>query len=307
MGDAMGSFVDGYAVRDFLQSREALKVLSTKLDFRTIAIRPKADPLVRLPQDATEDQLFATYRSMVSVQFNMLEQIVAVKVFAFTPDDTIKLARSIIEISESFSDQMNIRAREDVVRVTETELKLAENKALEARHAVGQWRDQHAQIDPTADATLLGTLISQLEGQLSTAENDLSNIKSSSPGAPRRRSVELQVSDLRQQIAETRARLGAAQDNSSTSAHMIAEYESLKANQDFADTSLSTLRQSLADARMASMRQQKFVSVIAEPQPDKVPAYPTLIVPLLTSLVGGLALAFFGSVFLGLLRGFLFG
>ena len=303
--DALGAFVDGYAVRDFLRSRAALKEVGQKLDFRAIAVRPRADPIVRLPKDATEEMLFNAFLSMVQVQYNIFEQIVVVQCFAFTPQESVTLCQTVVQISEAFADQMNRRAREDVLRVADTEVKLAEQRSLDARLAVNRWRDENSNVDPTADASMLGNLINQLETQRLASENSLAQIKAASPNSPRRSMLEAQVQTLRDQIAQQRARLGATGD-SNTTANRIKSYETLKSTQDFADSNLTNLRQSLEQARIAMIRQQRFVAVISEPLMNDNPAYPSTITPLITSFIGGLALVFFGSVIFGMLRGLLF-
>ena len=303
--DALGAFVDGYAVRDFLQSREALKQISAKVDFPSMAVRPQADPLVRLPANATEDMLFQAFGSMVKVNYNIFEQILALRCFGFTPEDSVKLCRTVVQVSEAFADQMNRRAREDVLRVASTEVDLAQQSALEARTAVNAWREQNANVDPTSDASMIGGLINSLESQRLAAESDLSQIKASSPNSPRRASVERQLQTLRDQIKAQRARIGGA-DTADNTAKQIKGYETLKAAQDFADSNLSTLRQSLEQARIDMIRQQRFVAVIAQPLISNTPSYPEKTTPLIASLIGGIAFAFFGSVIIGMVRGILF-
>ena len=303
--DALGAFVDGYAVRDFLKSRAALKEIVKKLDFAALAIRPHADPLVRLPAQANDDLLFTAYQSMVKVQFNIFEQIIVVQCYGFSAQDSVKLCQTVVDVSEAFADQMNRRAREDGLRVADSEVKVAEQRTLDARMAVSRWRDENANVDPTADASMLSNLINQLETQRLSIEANLAQIKASSPNSPRRNGLEGQLQTLRDQIKQQRARLGSA-GGTETASSQIKSYETLKAAQDFADTNLSNLRQSLEQARIQMIRQQRFVAVIAQPLVDDTAAYPAKFIPLLSSLIGGLAFAFFGSVVIGMVRGLLF-
>lgn len=299
----MSGFVDGYAVRDFLQSRDAMERLDRQVGLAALLARSTLDPFTRVPRDPTVDQLYDAYQSIINVRFNMIEQIVVLNVQAFSPGDAVTIAKALLIITEEFADQLNQRARADAQRVAEREVLQAEKRSADARMAITRWRAENANIDPTTDVAMLTNLIAQVESQLVTAENDLAEIDSTgNRNHPRRRSVALQVQTLKDRVAEIRKRLASS---GTGAAGQIASYEALKIAQEFAESNLAQMRQSAEQARLATLRQQKFVAVIADPKIDNRVAYPSKSVLLGGALVIGLALAFFGSVALGLVRTYL--
>jgi len=299
-GMALTGFVDGYAVRDFLQSREAMEKLGKKVDFARMLTEHPADFLVRVPDHPNADQLYQAYQSLVTVRYNMIEQIVVLDVKALTPADAVKISNALIDLSDEFANGMNSRALADALKVSREEVAAGERRAHDARLALSAWRNQNANVDPTGDAAMLTGLIGQLEGQLASAETDLAQINAMpDPNNPRRRGAEQLVTTLRKEIADTRKRLGGGAD---AIAKQLSAYENLKIAQDFADQNLASSRQSLDQARVAIMSQQRYVSLIAQPLVDSAPAYPNKVTARGGALLVGIALSFLGSVIGGLVR-----
>lgn len=301
-GMAMGIFVDGYAVRDYLKSRDALAVLTEKLDFAALMAKGNSDPVLGLPSKPGPDALFAVYKSMVQPRYNMIEQIVVVDVFAFAPQDTVAIANVLLAISDTFVDQLNRKGLEDAVRVAQDEATAAERKAIEARAAMARWRSENENIDPTGDVAMMNTLVTQLEQQLVTAEADLTLIRSlGDANHPRRRVAEQQVASIKAKIDSTRKRLVGS---SSLTTSLIAQFEGIKAAREFAEQNLLQSRQTLEQARTTLMRQQRYVSVIAKPKEQETPSYPDKSFMLGASLLLGLTVTFFLSLFFSVRRSF---
>jgi capsular polysaccharide transport system permease protein len=292
-------FVDGYAVRDFLLSRTAMQEILQQPGLVDVMTRSDADPFVRVGKDASEEEIYDAYRANVNVQYNMVEQIVVLDVYAFEPEDAVRLATVMIDLAERFANRMNLRAREDWLRLSEQEVKRAEERAAEARVALEKWRNENANIDPSTDVTILTNVISELEGRLSAAQLNLSEIESLATESVQRRILEGRIQNLQQKISALKGRLGGSDGSL---AEQVASYERLGAEQEFAASSLAGARQTLEQARLAILRQQRFVSVIAEPQMNRRPAYPDTLRSLSTALVAGLALAFLTSIVAGLVR-----
>lgn len=298
-GMGVSGFVDGYAVRDFLQSREAMDGLANKIDLTKMLTEHPADPLVSLPDNPSQDELYRAYKSLVTVRYNMIEQIVVLQVEAFTPEDSVKISNALIDLSDTFANKMNQRALDDALKVAQEEVSRSEQRSAAARLEVANWRNRNANVDPTGDLTVLTNLIGQLEAQLAAAQTDLGQLKATQGDNPRRKSVETRIVTLRKEIDDTRQRLGGG---SETVAKQLSSYESLKIAQDFADTNLASARQSLDQARVAILRQQRYVSPIAQPKADYTPTYPQKLTALGSALLVGLALAFLASVTGGLIR-----
>jgi capsular polysaccharide transport system permease protein len=285
-------FVDGYAVRDFLQSRDAMRRLQEKMDLAKI---------FRVAGGSNDDALYNAYTAAVSVRYNMIEQILVLVVRAYDPGDTVAVSKALLQIADGFVNSLNTRVLKDAMAVAEKDLAAAQTRAALARARVTAWRNANANVDPTAEASLLMNLVAQSESQLSAVQADLALINASRAHAhPRRQALEIQLANLKRRIAETRRRLGGG--DARDAANKIAAFEKLKAEQDFADSAMLFARQSVDQARVTMMRQQRYVSMISAPLASAAPSMTDKFTLIGEALIAGVALSFISSVLLGYLR-----
>src|SRR5690606_5592391 len=176
-GGMLGGFVDGWAVADFIRSRDSMQQLDKEVGLRRYLTNEGWDPFNRLSEDSSEDDLYRAYQRSVQVSFNALEQIDVLRVSAYSPEDAATLSKALIGLAEEFVSSMNEKGVADKLKVSEEAVRLAEQKALAARDALTAWRTEHGNIDPTATVSMLLSLSSQLEVELSTAQINLDKIR----------------------------------------------------------------------------------------------------------------------------------
>ena len=300
-GSTLSTIVDGYAVHDFIESPDGFKTLDQTVGFTKRLARPDADPFVRVPANATADDLYKLYTSMVQVRFNIVEQIVILKVYAFTPEDARALATGLVKASQDFADGENRQSRQQWLELMQQELATAERKVTDARNAISHWRQTHGNIDPTANVTILNTVLGQIEGAIADTQAQLTqtNALGGAADGPKQRALIQQIGALQNQAKETRARMAGV--NNSQAAELV-EYTKLKAEQDFAESNLNSQRASLEQARVASAQQQKYVAIVAAPSLSTVAAYPDPLVLFGGAFAVGLGCLLAGSLLLGVAR-----
>ncbi|MFC4275361.1 sugar ABC transporter [Achromobacter aloeverae] len=301
MSGMLGGFVDGWAVSDFLKSRDCMQQLDEKIGLRRYLVQPGPDPASHLARASSQDELYRAYQAAIQVSFNPLEQIDVLRVSAFSPDDAAKLSKALIGLAEDFVSRMNEKGVSDKLRVSQEAVNLAEQKALAARDALTAWRTTHGNIDPTASVAMLLNLSSQLEGELSTAQINLDKLRAlGNKDHPMLRPAELQVAALQKRIVAVRHRLS-GQGN--TEAKQLKSYEALRNNQAFADSNLTLAQQSYQQAMTDALRLQRYLSIIAQPVPTDRPSSPRTAILLLQALALGFVLMFIARVAMALLRG----
>lgn len=299
-GIGLNGFVDGYAVRDFLQSRKAMEIIDARIGLKNILRNTTRDPFAPAIYSDSADEMFASYSAAVSVHYNMIEQIVVLNVLSFRPQDSVMIARGLLAAADEFADSMNRRALEDAMKVAQAEVGRSEQRTNRARAEIARWRQENATVDPLADVTMVTAVIGQLESQLSAAEADLQQLLLlNNSDHPRRRQAEGLVDTLKRQIADTRRRLGGRTD---AAAGKILSFTELRTEQEFAEANLASARQSLEQARVSILRQQRYVLIISEPIANSNLVSPNKMVLMTTALLIGLAVAFFGSIILVLVR-----
>jgi len=300
-GGMLGGFVDGWAVADFLKSRDSMQQLDEKLGLRRYLTNSGWDPFNRLSEDSSEDDLYRAYQKSVQVSFNALEQIDVLRVSAFSPEDAATISMALIELAEEFVSSMNEKGVADKLKVSEEAVKLAEQKALAAREALTAWRTEHGNIDPAATVTMLLNLSSQLEGELSSAQVHLDKVRAlQNKDHFMLKPAEMQVAALEKRLASVRDRLSG--DGNAEAKH-LKSYESLRNAQVFADSNLTLAQQSYQQAMTDALRLQRYLSIIAQPVPTDQPSSPRTGLLMLQALALGFVLMFIVRVAMALWRG----
>ena len=301
-GGMLGGFVDGWAVKDFLMSRDSMRQLDQKVGLRQYLVNPGLDPANHLSSDASEDALYRAYQASVRVSFNALEQIDVLRVSAFSPEDAELLSKALINLAEAFVSRLNEKGVADKLKVSQDSLGRAERKAMEARDALTEWRTTHGNIDPTATVSMLLNLSSTLESELNSAQINYDKIRAlGNRDHPMLKPAQLQIAALKKRLAEVRQRLS-GQGN--TEAKLLKSYEALRNAQAFADSNLTLAQQSYQQALADTLRLQRYLSIIAQPVPTDSPSSPRLMILLLEALALGFALLFVVRVAMSMLKGF---
>ncbi|UFN48697.1 capsule biosynthesis protein [Roseomonas sp. OT10] len=268
---------DAMAVREFLQSRDALRGLEGTVDVVAIWRRPEADRLARLwEEDPPMEKLLRYYRRMVTIGYDSSSGALTVATRAFRPEDAQELTEALLRQSENLVNRLSERARGDTLRVAREEVALAEQRVLASREALTNFRVRERAVDPGREAEASQAIVARLENALTEARAEHAE-KSAFLRAdnPALRNVQNRINALERQIAADRAKM--TSDARQALPAQIAGYERLMLERDFADKQLASATASLEQARIESQRQQLFVSRVVQPNLAEYAEYPRVL------------------------------
>ncbi|SMG08913.1 sugar ABC transporter [Paraburkholderia susongensis] len=286
---AAGGFVDGWAVADFIRSRDGMRQLDSKIGLRKYLAYTDLDPVNRLSPEASEDQLYRAYLDAIDVSYNMIEQINVLRVSAFSPADARTISDALIGLAQQFVNTMDEKGIADTLKVSREAVTRAEKDAIDARGALADWRVRNGNIDPQAEAGMLLNLSAQLESELNTAKINLDKVRAlNNPNHPMLQPAQMQVSALRKQLDNVRARMSG---KGNTEASRLKSYQALLNAQTFADQNLASARQNYQQAFTDTLRLQRYLSVIARPVPEAQPGSPNVSLLLIEALAVGFVFA----------------
>ncbi|MDO6728352.1 hypothetical protein Q4544_15535 [Cognatishimia sp. 1_MG-2023] len=280
-----------FTVEKFLQSPNALKGLEDGVGFATHYRAPHGDWALALKSDANGDERISYFRTHVSPRVSTKEQIITLEVWAFDPVVAQAIAADLLTLSEQFLNGINTRALEDQVKFSERSVTEAQNRLLDARTKLTEWRNRNGSVDPMALVQVIQGLIGSLEADLVRVEADISIMEAaSSPDrfAPKIRNLEDQRAVIMSQIEAARNRLASSSDGAVS--EQIDEFERLMANVEFATENLSITMSSLEASRQNVLQQQKYLLLISSPSLPSDPAFPRPFFHGLVLLVGCLVL-----------------
>ena len=262
------------AVHQFVKSRDAVDLLLREAELRAILSRPESDPVWRFPGWFSKDlreKLYDRYLDFVSIKQDSGTGISTLVVQSFRPEDSVKVAQVLLQGSETLINRLNDRARRDTIRAAEAEVDIAKERAFERREELTTFRTRVGTVDPAKTSQSLLETIGKLSFESAQVNAQLAEAQRNSPQGPQIANLRNRIQAIDQQIVEEKRRIGGS---AQALAPIIADYERLVLEREFADRALASALASLENARIDSQRQQLYLERVVEPHAADYPAQP---------------------------------
>jgi capsular polysaccharide transport system permease protein len=281
---------DTYAVHDFMLSRDALQELQQKFDLRSVYSRTSIDSVNRFPgliQDGSFEAFYRYYQDHIFIGYDSVSSITTLQVRAFSGEDAKAINEQLVEMGERLLNNMNIRSRQDLIRVAEQEVTVAEERAKTAGGALAAFRADRSILDPDRQSTFQMQGVAKMREDLMAAESQLVELRQVSPRNPQIPSLESRIASLRKGIADENAlvlgRVGGLMSKSPA-------YDRLMLEKGFADRQLGAALGALDTARSEAARKQLYLERLVQPNLADKALEPRRIRGVATVLAVGLIL-----------------
>lgn len=279
---------DTYAVNDYMLSRDALAALNKSDAFENAYGKGHGDFLSRFgnfPQQRSFEDLLRYFRRRVSVQYDTETGITTLEVHAFSAVDAQSINQELLKLGEQRVNQMNDRAKEDLISYAQQEVERAEVALQKSTVALSSFRNKQSIFDPERQSTLALQNVLQIQKDLVSSKILLAQLKSVSPDNPQIPSLNVRISTLESEIEKASNAVTGGPDSLALKS---PAYERLELDRQFADRQLTTALASLETARSDAQRQQLYLEHISQPNlPDK-PLLPYRIQNIIATLLLGL-------------------
>ena len=268
---------DIYSVHDFMLSRDALTELDRGLGLRAAFSSPAIDRFSRFPRldfDDSFEALHRYYQKRVGLSLDSQSSISTLRVEAFGPELARDINQRLLQAAERLVNDLNERARQDLIRFAAAEVASAEARAKDAAVAVSRFRTKRGVIDPERQTTLQLQLVSRLQDELISTRTQIAQLRQFAPDNPQLKSLQLKAKTLE---AEIRKELAGVAGGDTSLATKAADFQRLALEREFADRQLAAALASLEQARNEAQRQQLYLERIAQPSLPDVAVEPRRI------------------------------
>ena len=263
---------------EFIQSQDLVTELDDRLDLRTHYTAPfKSDPMFSLWPGGTAEDLVDYWHRIVKVAYDKNTGLLTLNVRAFSPEMAQQLSREIIAESQMLVNQLNATARADVLRYSEQDLADAVARLKEAREALVHFRTRTQIVDPESDLQGRMGVLASLQQQLAQALIDYDLVvQDSGPDDPRVTSAARRIEVIRHRIREERDTFSNTEpgDGSEPYPQLLAEYESLTVDHEYAAGAYAAALASLDIARANAARQSLYLATYIKPTFPERADYP---------------------------------
>lgn len=289
-GGASTGLVDGYVVESYIKSREIARKLDEAIDMRAIYMASESDIWSRLSANASFEEFYDYYLSRIDVYFDSTANVVHLDVQAYRPEDAQRIASAIVEISDDMVNRISQQSRTDALEFALDEVRLAENRLRDNRLVIYRFREEHGDLDPVRSAEAIGGIVASLEGELSRYKTELASLRSyMREDSAQIAGVKARIAAIEQQMRAERGRLTRNEDLPGTTySDLLAEYERLLIEEEFARTAYTSAISALEVARADAGRKQAYLVAFVEPSLPDEPSKPDRLLIIVSFLLCGL-------------------
>lgn len=285
-GSAGSAPLENYIVADYLLSRQAIEELQQRINVKSLYAKSDVDWWARFDASRPMEKFLSYWQSMVRSNYDVVTGIATAEVRAFTPQDALLIANSLVTLSEELINKIANRASTDAVRFAQGEVERAENRLKKVRAQLTAYRNRVGVIDPTSSVVASNSTVQQsLQASLATLETQLAsligrNLSSTSPAV---QTLQNQIKATKDQLAVIGSSVATGQDRAGGVAlsTIIAEFEQLDLERQFAQNVVNGAMQALEQARANAAAQHLYITPYVRPSLPDSSTYPRRFISVL--------------------------
>jgi len=267
---------------EYIRSQDLVAAIDARLDLRTHYTAPhQADPIFALKPDSTIEDLVEYWQRMVVIAYDQNTGLINLTVLAFTPEMAQNLAHEILAESQLLVNQLNAVARADSLKYAQEDLEDALARLKAAREALVHFRTRTQIVDPASDLQGRMGVLNSLQQQLAQAMIDYDLVaQDSGPDDPRVGQALRRIEVIRDRIAAERRTFSEEENAGSTETYpaLMAEYEGLVVDREFAEETYRIALATLDIARSNAARQSRYLSTYVQPTLPQTAEFPRRVV-----------------------------
>ncbi len=254
---------------EFIQSPAMVEALDAKFNLTEIYSAPyDLDPVFALAPDSNLEDLLDYWHRIIRVSYDGNSQLIELRVLAFEASIAQEIAEEVLDQSQQLINDLNSQARADTIRYAELDLDEAQRRLREARSALINFRARTQLVDPETDLQGRMGVVNTLQGQLAEALIALDLLtQSTSERDPRVVQAQRRIEVIRERISAERRNVARGDDDGLSGDYptLLAEYEGLVVDREFAEQSYTAALKALDVARADAARQSRYLATYVRP------------------------------------------
>jgi capsular polysaccharide transport system permease protein len=286
---------DTLITQEYILSRPMLEKIEAQLPVREWFGRDSIDFMSRFDPEKPIEKALRYWKRRVSIDVESASGIMSLEVEAFDPEESLAIARAILNESEQMLNDLSMRARQDALAESGRELKIAEDRVAKLETAQTDLRNREGVLDAQKSNETNLKLVSELRTarinlavQLAIGQRDLG------PEARRIIDIKQQMKDIDDNIARIgRQSTGMDPNQKRQLASALTRFEALEHARKEAEKYAEEVRKSYDRARILVSRQAQFLNLITVPVKADSATEPRRV--LMISLISAGSIVFFAA------------
>ncbi len=276
---AGGTGSDSDILYEYIQSQEIVRRIDETLDLRSVfSAHWDTDPVFSLWKDASIEDLVWFWQRAVRISYDQGTGLMELRILSDDPATSQAIGFAIIDESQQMINALNEQARNDTMGYANRDLDEALIRLKEARGAMTAFRSRTQIVDPTADIQGRMGVLNTLQQQLAQAMIDADFLRSTTQeGDPRVTQADQRIDVIRARIVAERGTLASSNvgpDGEDDYPSLLAEFESLSVDLQFAEETYGSALTAQDIARSTASRQSRYLAAYITPTLAQTAEFP---------------------------------
>lgn len=275
-----GGSADSDILYEFIQSQKLVERVDAQLDLRSHYTQYwDTDKLFSLWPDAPIEDLVWYWKRVVRISYDQGTGLIELQTLAFDPDYAQNLAQAVVAESQAMINALSDAARADATRYAQADVQEALDRLKGAREALTAFRTRTQIVDPESDIQGRMGVMNNLQQQLAEALIQFDLLRdTTNTSDPRLVQAQRRIEVIQARIVSERASFTESDGTQSASLgdypELIAEFESLSVDREFAEETYRAALTALDLARANAVRQSRYLATYVEPTLAQSSEYP---------------------------------
>ncbi|EAL8257032.1 capsule biosynthesis protein [Campylobacter coli] len=273
-------FLQGY-----IESLDMLKILDEKIHLKQLYDEQYIDLFYSLSSSSSIESYLKYYQSRVKVHVDDKTGLLNVEVEGFTPESAHLIAKTIMQESEKFINEISHKAAREQMSFAEEELVKYKERYQKAQNDLIAFQNKYGVFDPLKQAEAKAGLVTQLESDIAQREAKLLTMQSyMNDHAPEIVTLKAEIAALKKQLIKERSKISA--NNSSQKLNdLAAKFQDLTIEAGFAQSAYEAALKAYESARIEALRKIKQLVIVQTPDIPQSAKYPERIYNILTVFI----------------------
>ncbi|MFK0323198.1 capsule biosynthesis protein [Campylobacter coli] len=273
-------FLQGY-----IESLDMLKILDEKIHLKELYNEQYIDLFFSLSSSSSIESYLKYYQNRVKVHVDDKTGLLNVEVEGFTPESAHLIAKTIMQESEKFINEISHKAAREQMAFAENEVQKYKERYQKAQNDLIAFQNKYGVFDPLKQAEAKASLVAQIETNLAQKEAKLLTLQSyMNDAAPEVVALKAEIEAIKKQLLREKSKISA--NNSSQKLNdLAAKFQDLTIEATFAQKAYEAALKAYESARIEALRKIKQLVIIQSPDIPESAKYPERIYDILTAFI----------------------
>lgn len=276
---------ENFMVVEYMTSRQAVDDLDKRINLRQLYSHQFIDFWARLNASEPVERFVRYWKDVVTAEYDQLTGISVAEVRAFTPDDAYLIAKTLMSSADDMINEASQRPLREAVQYAQSEVTRAEDRLKKIRADLSAYREKEGVIEPLGSVVLSNaTVTSTIRAALAQLQTEVANLKKQGlgPNAPPMQALQTRIRATEEQLKAVENEVSRKDGGSSALSPIVARYEQLDLERQFAQAALTSTLQSLEQVRSNAVVKRLYLVSFIQPARPQRSTYPRRAVAILT-------------------------